>query len=303
MDVARVPVPDFHPDVPEVRSDIADYYWEVQRWNRDVAQAMKLLEDAGELDNTIIAMSGDHGMPFPRCKGNLYDWGARVPLAIRWGVKVRPGRRVKDFTSFTDLAPTFLDAAGVTIPAAMTGRSLVPVLTAGGEGRIDPKRDFMVFGRERHVPAQKIPSMVGYPARAIRTDRWLLILNIEEDRWPAGVPKEATHPMDVHADCDNGPTKSFIVDHRADPKYAKYYKLCFARRPAVELYDCVADPDQVNNLAADPKYAGTLEQLREQLVTYLKATSDPRFTGAPVKFADYPYRAGYLKAYLKKKGY
>jgi arylsulfatase A-like enzyme len=303
MDLAKVPVPDFFPDVAAVRSDIADYYWEVQRWDRDVAAAMELLEDAGELDNTIIAMSGDHGMPFPRCKGNLYDWGARVPLAIRWGAKVQPGRRVTDFASLTDLAPTFLDAAGVTIPDVMTGRSLLPVLTAAGEGRIDPKRDFIVFGRERHVPAQQIPSLVGYPARAIRTDRWLLILNLEPDRWPAGVPEGASHPINVHADCDNAPTKSFIVDHKGDPKYAKYFEWCFARRPAVELYDCTADPDQVNNLAADPERAKTVEQLRNQLVEYLKDTADPRFTDAAVKFDDYPYRAGYLQRYLKQKGF
>jgi len=303
MDLAKIPVPDFFPDVPEIRSDIADYYWEVQRWDGDVAAAMKLLDQAGELDNTIVVMSGDHGMPFPRCKGNLYDWGARVPLAIRWGAKVKPGRRVKDFASLTDLAPTFLDAAGVAIPDAMTGRSLLPVLTAEGDGRSDPQRDFIVFGRERHVPAQQIPSLVGYPARAVRTDRYLLILNLEPDRWPAGVPKDASHPMDVHADCDNGPTKSFIVDRKGDAKYAKYFELCFAKRPAVELYDCVADPNQLNNLAADPKHADTVKQLRRQLIEYLTNTADPRFTDAPVKFDDYPYRAGYLKAYLKKKGF
>lgn len=303
MDLGKIPVPEFLPDVPEVRSDIADYYWEVQRWDRDVTAAIKLLEEADELDDTIIAMSGDHGMPFPRCKGNLYDWGARVPLAIRWGAEVKPGRRVQDFVSLTDLAPTFLEAAGVKVPAAMTGRSLLHFLTDRGEGATDPERDFIVFGRERHVPAQEIPSLVGYPSRAIRTDRWLLILNLEEDRWPAGVPRNASHPMDVHADCDNGPTKSFIVNHKGEPEYAKYFKLCFARRPAVELYDCAADPDQVANLAADPEHAGTIGQLRGRLIEYLKATADPRFTDAPVKFDGYPYRAGYLEAYLKKKGF
>ena len=85
MNIDQVPVPDFYPDVEEVRSDIADYYFEVERWDSDVMAALKLLQKAGELENTIIAMSGDHGMPFPRCKGNLYDWGSRVPLAMRWG--------------------------------------------------------------------------------------------------------------------------------------------------------------------------------------------------------------------------
>ncbi len=303
MDIDAIQVPGFYPNNETVRSDIADYYWEVQRWDQDVAQALVLLEQAGELDNTIVVMTGDHGMPFPRCKGHLYDWGARVPMAMRWGDKIKPGRRVSDFSSFTDLAPTFLTVAAVDVPDVMTGKSLLPVMTGQGQGRMDPTRDSIVFGRERHTPAQKIPSMKGYPARALRTDRWLLILNLEPERWPAGVPTGATHPMNVHSDCDNGPTKSFLVDHRDDGEVAQYYGLCFARRPAVELYDCQADPDQINNLAADPKFAGTIATLRKQLTDYLATTGDPRFTDLPVRFDEYPYRAGYLKEHLEKHGY
>ena len=297
--VDKVHVPSFIPNHEQVRSDIADYYFEVQRWDNDVNEAMKLLEAEGELDNTIVAMSGDHGMPFPRCKGNLYDWGARIPLAIRWGDKVKPGRAITDFTSTTDLAPTFLEAAGIAAPATMTGRSLIPVLESDKEGRVDRERAFMVVGRERHVPAQKMPSMVGYPSRALRTDKWLLILNLESDRWPAGVPKGASHPMDQHADCDNGPTKQFLI---SDPASA-YYALCFAKRGEVELYDCAADPDQVNNLAGKPEYNRTLDELHRQLTGYLVQTSDPRFTDQPVGFDDYPYRAGYMKKRLEEHGY
>ncbi len=293
--VDKVHVPAFYPNNEEIRSDIADYYFEVQRWDSDVGAAMKLLETEGILDDTIVVMSGDHGMPFPRCKGNLYDWGARVPLAVRWGSKVKPGRRVSDFTSLTDLAPTFLEAAGVAAPKEMTGRSLLPVLQSGKAGRVDAKRDFIVFGRERHVPAQKIPSMVGYPARAIRTDEWLLILNLEPDRWPAGVPDDASHPMNQHADCDNGPTKSVIMSNTA----SEYYALCFGKRGAVELYDCGKDKDHVNNLAADPRYGKTIAELRGRLTDYLRQTEDPRFTDAAVEFDDYPYRTGYMKKRLE----
>lgn len=303
MDVDAIHLPAFYPRSETIRSDIADYYWEVQRWDREVGAAMQLIEQAGELDNTIVIMTGDHGMPFPRCKGNLYDWGARVPLAMRWGDKIKPGRRVSDFTSLTDLAPTLLTAAGAKVPDVMTGKSLLPVLCAAGQGRVDPTRNAIVFGRERHTPAQTMPSMGGYPARALRTDRWLLILNLEPERWPAGVPTGATHPMNVHADCDGGPTKSFLVDHRNDTDVASYYRLCFAQRPAVELYDCQADPDQVNNLAADAKYRGVTEELRGQLTKYLVRTQDPRFTDLPVKFDQYPYQAGYLKKRLEKHGY
>lgn len=297
--VDEVHVPSFFPDDEEVRSDIADYYFEVQRWDSDVNEAMKLLEAEGELDNTIIVMSGDHGMPFPRCKGNLYDWGARIPLAIRWGDKVERGRVVTDFTSTTDLAPTFLEAAGLPIPDSMTGRSLLPILRSGREGRVDKERDFMVFGRERHVPAQKMPSLAGYPARALRTDKWLLIMNLEPDRWPAGVPEGASHPIGQFADCDNGPTKQFIMN-RAD---SEHYSLCFAKRPALELYDCAADPDQVTNLAEKPEYKKTLDALRSRLTEYLAQTNDPRFTDQPVRFDEYPYRAGYMKKRFEQHGY
>lgn len=294
--VDKVYVPAFLPNNEQVRSDIADYYFEVQRWDSDVNEAINLLQAEGVLDNTIIAMSGDNGIPFPRCKGNLYDWGARVPLAIRWGKKVKPGRTITDFTSMTDLAPTFLEAAGVQVPQEMTGKSLISTLLSAKEGRVDKKRDFIVLGRERHVPAQKIPSMAGYPARALRTDKWLLILNLEPDRWPAGVPEGASHPMNKHADCDNGPTKSVVMNDTE----SGHYKLCFAKRPAVELYDCEKDPCQIDNLAAKPQYKKTIEQLRNQLTTYLMQTGDPRFTDKPVKFDEHPYLAGYMKKRLEK---
>ena len=298
IDPAKVDVPGFFPDHEEVRSDIADYYFEVQRWDSDVGAALALLEERGLLDDTIVVMTGDHGMPFPRCKGNLYDHGVRVPLAIRWGRVVAPGRTEHGFVSLTDLAPTFLDAAGVSVPEAMTGRSLEPLLTDPRREDARRERDFVVFGRERHVPAQAIPSMDGYPARAIRTDRWLLIHNLRPERWPAGVAEGATHPMNVHADCDNGPTKSLILEHRDDPAFARAWQLCFGLRPEFELYDCNADPDQLENLAADPARAETVERLAARLDAYLEDTDDPREVEDEAAFDSYPYRAGYLQKRL-----
>ncbi|MFW6171659.1 MAG: sulfatase [Planctomycetota bacterium] len=303
IDVEAVHLPDFYPDEEIIRSDIADYYFEVQRWDRDVGTAIKQLEQAGELENTVIVMTGDHGMPFPRCKGNLYDWGARVPLAIRWGSQIPAGQKVSSLVSFTDLAPTFLTVAEAPVPEVMTGKNLLPVLTGKAQSHGEHEEDCVVFGRERHVPAQKIPSMAGYPARAIRTDRWLLILNLKPERWPAGVPEGGTHPMGVHADCDGGPTKSFLIENKSDCEIQEYYQLCFAKRPAVELYDCQADPDQVNNLAGTPGHAEIIETLRQRLTDYLTATGDPRFTDKPVEFNEYPYKGGYLEKHLKQHGY
>ncbi|MFT5474130.1 MAG: N-sulfoglucosamine sulfohydrolase [Kiritimatiellia bacterium] len=283
--VEKIHVPAFYPDNDEIRSDIADYYVEVQRWDSDVGAAIKRLEEAGELDNTIIVMTGDHGFPFPRGKGNLYDWGSRVPLAIRWGEKVKPGRRVTDFVSFTDIAPTFLDAAGVDTPKEMTGKSLLEILTSDKEGRVDRKRDAVVFGRERHTPAQKKPSIDGFPSRAIRADKWLLILNLEPDRWPAGVETGATHRMNTYSDCDDGPTKRIIMAE----KDTTFNAWCFGKRGDIELFDTEKDPDQVTNLAGKPEYAETVKALRQRLITYLEKTNDPRFTDQPVIFDEYPY--------------
>jgi len=293
IDIDKVQVPTFYPNEEVIRSDIADYYFEVQRFDNDVNNAIQLLEEVGELENTIIVMTGDHGMPFPRCKSNLYDMGVRVPLVIRWGDKVKGNRRVKDFVSLTDLAATFLEVAGVNIPEEMTGKSLEPILLSEKEGLINPKRDHVIFGKERHVPGQLAPSLNGYPSRGIRTEQYLYIRNIYPERWPVGVPKGSSHPMDTFPDCDNGPTKTFLIEHSNDSKYEQYYKWSFAKRPAEELYNIRIDPDQINNLAGNPKYDNEKRELSEKLNTLLLDSKDSRMTGEGYKFDKYPYRAPY----------
>ncbi|MCY4188802.1 MAG: sulfatase, partial [Bryobacterales bacterium] len=161
LNLADVHLFEHFPDAEEVRSDVADYYFEVQRFDREVAELLGLLQAMGELDNTLIVMTGDHGMPFPRGKGNLYDSGTRVPMAIMWRGTIPGGRTITDFVSTTDLAPTFLAAAGLEAPPEMTGRSLLPLLRSGRSGRVSPDRDFVLFGRERHVVAQQAPDFGG----------------------------------------------------------------------------------------------------------------------------------------------
>ena len=293
IDTSKIPVPAFYPDAEEIRSDIADYYFEVQRFDRDCGKVVKLLEQIGELDNTLIVMTGDNGMPFPRCKSNVYDMGVHEPMAVRWSAQVKSGRRVRDFVSFADLAPTFLEAAGVKVPKQMTGRSLLPVLLSHKDGLIDKKRAHVIFGKERHVPAQKAPSMKGYPCRGIRTERYLYIRNFAPDRWPAGAPSGATHPMNTYPDCDNSPTKSYLIGRRDNPEVRRYYELSFAKRPAEELYDISKDPDQINNVAESQSYAEIKRELSSILMAQLKKTGDPRVVGGGEKFDEYPYRSLY----------
>ncbi|MBI1374739.1 MAG: sulfatase-like hydrolase/transferase [Phycisphaera sp.] len=290
MDVNAIKLPADLPDDEVVRNDVADYYFEVQRWDSDVAKAVAMLEAAGELDNTIIVMSGDHGMPLPRHKCHLYDSGVRVPMAIRWGARVKAGRRVTDFVSFTDLAPTFLEAANVRIPDEMTGRSLMPVLTSEKSGRVVASRDHVLTGRERHAQGQEKPNPGGYPMRAIRTDGFLYIYNFEPDRWPAGCPDPAlSFNGNACGDCDGGPTKDFMLAHRDDPRFGRLVSLAFDKRPAEELYDLSRDPDQLHNIAEDPFYADIKRTLAMQLMAELKSTEDPRVVGGGEAFDHYPY--------------
>ena len=295
MPLDRVHLFGCFPDHPDVRGDVADYYVEVQRFDQLVGAALKSLEEIGQLDNTIVAMTGDHGMPFPRCKSNLYDSGARVPLAIRFPGSGKPGRTLDDFVSLTDLAPTFLELAGITLPADMTGRSLTGLLTSQQSGRIEPQRDFVLIGKERHVPGQETPDMGGYPCRAIRTHQYLYIRNFEPDRWPAGTPNydQAAIPGAWLADCDNGPTKTYMWENRdKDDAHRRLYELSFGKRPAEELYDVEKDPEQLNNVAADPQYAEIRDKLAKQLTAELEKTGDPRVVGGGEQFDRFPYLGG-----------
>lgn len=296
MDLSKIKLFGHYPDSDAVRGDVADYYFEVQRFDNDVAAAMEKLEKAGLLENTIVVMTGDHGMPFPRCKGNLYDSGARVPLAIRWPGAGKPGRVVEDFVSTTDLAPSFLEAAGVDRLAAMTGRSLLPILKSDKSGRIEAERDHVLIGKERHVAAQEAPDSGGTPMRAIRNDEHLLIRNYRPDRWPAGTPnyKKAFLPGTWLGDCDNGPTKTYMVELREkDDEHRRKYELAFGKRTAIELYDVKADPGQISNIAYLPENRPLVQKLLKQMSDELLATEDPRSkNGADYFFDTPPYLGG-----------
>jgi N-sulfoglucosamine sulfohydrolase len=296
MDLKRIKLPACFPDREVIRTDLADYYWEVQRFDREVGEALALLETNGALDNTIVVITGDHGMPFPRGKSNLYDLGTRVPLAVRWPARVKGGRSVDDFVSLTDLAPTFLEAAGLKPIEVMTGRSFLNVLTSTQSGWVDRGRDHVLFGKERHVPSQERGNPSGYPSRGLRTRDYLYLRNFRPELWPNGVsnPEEA-YIGNSFADCDNGPTKTYLMDHRDEAGVKVYFDLAFAKRPAEELYDLKRDPDQLHNVAAEAAYAEVRKKLAAQLMSELEATRDPRVVGGAEKFDQYPYYGGKQK--------
>ena len=267
-------VPAFFPDVPQVRGDILDYYVEIEWFDRHLARIITLLEERGELDNTMIVVTSDHGMPFPRAKTNLYDYGTRVPLAICWPAKVAGRRVIDDFVNLTDLAPTFLEAAGLEVPSEVTGRSLMKILESAKQGRVDPQRDKVVIGRERHG-YNRVPH-VGYPCRAIRNYDYLYIRNFKPDRLPG-------------FDTDGGITRSYMLANRHTAQGQRFFRLWFGPRPMDELYDCRADPDQIRNLVDEPAYADVHRKLAAELDAHLRKAGDPRVLGTGDVFETYTY--------------
>jgi len=272
-----VEVPPFWPDVDVVRSDILDYYYEIEWFDSHLASMLVKLEEIGELDNTIVVVTSDNGMPFPRAKTTLYDWGVRMPLSICWGDKMKGGRVVDDLVSHTDFAPTFLEVAGIPVPEEMTGKSLLSILLSDKEGIVDVSRDRIFTATERHTWCR--PDGATYPVRAIRTRDYLYMINFEPDRWPTGGPSFVSSNRTFHGDVDACPTKTFMVNPENMEKYAKEYQLNFGKRPAEELYKIADDPGQIHNLADNPEYDAIRKKLRNDLEAYLRQTGDPRVLG------------------------
>ena len=283
LKLESVVVPPFLPDTPEVRSDLLDYYLEVQRFDREVGEILDKLAAAGELDNTLVVVTSDNGMPFPRGKANVYDAGVHMPLAVRWPGRVTGGRVIDAFVSHMDLAPTFLEAAGLRPPGSMTGRSLWPLLR---DERV-AEREQVFVERERHANVR--PGDLSYPMRAVRTRDFLYIRNFRPDRWPAGDPEKyvAVGPF---GDIDDGPTKQLLLSrHAADEVITPFFELATAKRPAEELYDLRGDPWQVVNVAGRPEHARVQKTLREALDRWMRQTGDPRAKSGADPWDRYPY--------------
>ncbi len=289
-------VPTFWPDNAETRGDMLDYSVEVEHYDTHLGSIIAHLEKAGQLDNTLIVATSDHGMPFPRCKGQAYDYSNHIPLAIRWpkGIKGR-NRTVKDFVSFTDLAPTFLEAAGVKqiapIMQPVSGRSLFDIFASPKSGQVIASRDHVLLGKERHDVGR--PNNGGYPIRGIRKGDHLYLHNFETDRWPAGNPETG------YLNCDASPIKTLLLNQRRGGDY-KYWRLNFGKRPAEELFDVKASRDCVKDLAQNKSQANIKTALKTQLFRELKEQGDPRMFGRGDVFDKYGFASEMWKNFYEK---
>lgn len=280
-------VPSFWPDNEIVRNDMLDYALEIEHADKHLGRMIQTLEKRGLLENTIILMTSDNGMPFPRCKAQEYEYSNHMPLAVMWpkGIK-NPGRTVDDMVSFIDFAPTFLELAGIPFDQSgmhsSPGRSLTDIFYSGKEGQVNPARDFVMIGKERHDYSR--PHNWGYPIRGIVGKDHLYLYNYELDRWPAGNPELG------YLDVDGSPTKTYILNMRRAGGDTKYWDLCFGKRKVhEELYNLAEDPDCLKNLAASEKAGQLKKAMKERMEKVLKKQKDPRMFGNGEVFDSYGY--------------
>lgn len=291
-------VPGYFPDTDTIRNDLLDYAFEIEYMDKQVEKILAYLKETGELDNTIIVYTSDHGMPFPRVKGNQYENANHIPMAVMWkdGIKTT-GRKIDDYVSFIDLAPTFLQAAGITQKQSgmhsFAGKTLFNIFNSNKNGQVDPARNFVLVGQERHDIGR--PNDWGYPIRGLHKNGMLYLINYEPDRWPA------CNPETGYLNTDGGATKTFILNQRRSGIEKAYWRLCFSHRVAVELYDIKKDPDCIINLAGKPHYKSLEAAMKTEMETKLKAEGDYRMLGYGHIYEQYPGAVynGYYEKFMR----
>jgi N-sulfoglucosamine sulfohydrolase len=296
--LSDVNLPGFFPDHEIVRGDMLDYAVEIEWFDMHLERMLNYLEEIGELENTIVIVTADNGMPFPRAKANCYEYGIHVPLAIRYPKEFPGGRVVNDLISFSDFAPTFLEITQTSQEGMLpvSGKSFLHILRSKKQGIVDESKEYVFAGRERHSSSRYLNW--GYPQRAVRSRDHLLIWNMKPERWPAGAPQRINPGTEdellpmygidengehvsewAFTDIDAAPTKSYIIENMEDDAIRPYFDWAHAKRPEFELFDIKTDPYNLTSLAGDPAYAKVENELKDALLQELTKSGDPRVVG------------------------
>lgn len=288
-------VPTYLPDVDEVRGDLLDYATEIEWFDRHLGQIIQELERRDMMQNTIIIVTADNGLPFPSAKANCYDAGIHVPLAICWpGHVIRHGLE-PTMVSLIDIFPTIMELTETESSSILlSGHSLAPLLGIG-KGKYKPHEIYS--GRERHSCAR--PNNCGYPIRSMCQGRYLLIHNFHPERMPAGnaLPQGESNPVNGYCDIDGSPSKKFIIEHRSDSAFVLFFRHAAELRPEYELYDIEQDPDCMNNLAEASSYRRILKQMKKKLSHSLRSMHDSRSSKNPEVWESYPRLRGPMRSF------
>lgn len=260
-DPARVRVPAYHPDTPEVRQDWAQYYDRLTMMDRQVGQLLRDLEADGLADDTIVFFFSDHGSGMPRCKRWLYDSGLHVPLIVhipdRWRHLApadyeAPGTSSR-LVSFVDFAPTLLSLCGVDLPEEYQGQAFL------GPAAQEPRTH--VFGARGRMDERIDMS------RSVSDGRYVYIRNYFPHR-PQGQYLQYMFQT---------PTtrvwKQLFDAGQLNAAQSRFW----TPKECEELYDLQTDPDEVANLAAAHEHAARLDGFRKLLVDHIAAIRDVGF--------------------------
>jgi len=263
-DPAAAPVPPYLPDTPGVRREIARYYDNLAVQDQQVGEALRILEHSGQADRTIVIYMSDHGRGLCREKRWCYEAGLHMPLIIRWPAGLgpppfAPGSRDDQIVAWVDLAPTILSLCGVAIPANYHGRVFL------GAGVSTPPRQFAYAGRDRMDEQFD-------RVRVCRSQRHLYIRNyfplvpyMQRNRYMENSVTTLALRIGRHEGTLTPPQAAFMADHK----------------PVEELYDTVADPHCIHNLADAPDHRATLLAHRAELERFLAAHGDYGATPEP----------------------
>ena len=311
-------VPGFLPDNDVIRGDLLDYAVEIEWFDLHLQRMLEYLEEIGELENTIVIVTSDNGMAFPSAKANAFEYGVHVPMAIRYPKSFPGGRTVKDPIGFIDLAPTILELTETSSEGMLplSGNSMVSILKSEEQGNIDKGRKHVFAGRERHSSSRYLNW--GYPQRIIRGGDYIYIWNMKPDRWPTGAPqkinpKDSTKLLPMYGldkngkylkqsaftDIDDAPSKTNIIENHDKDDMKLYFDLINEKRPEFELYNVVADPFCLNNLAGNQTHDETENALKQALIKELIRTRDPRVVGPDQEIFDSYKRYSPMRAFPK----
>ncbi len=311
-----VEVPGFFPDAEIVRGDMLDYAVEIEWFDLHLQRMLTYLEEKGELENTIVIVTADNGMPFPRAKANGYDYGIHVPFAVRFPKNFPGGRIVDDPVSFADIAPTILEITGTSAEGMLpiSGKSILNILRSKNQGVVDASKKYVYSGRERHSSSRYLNW--GYPQRMIRSKDFLLIWNAKPERWPAGAPQaldsvgklspmygideKGEHHSDwAFTDIDGSPTKSYIIENWKDETIKPFFDWALAKRPEWEFFDVQNDPYCLNNIAGKDEFAAVEKEMKEVLMAELEKSQDPRVVGPDKEVFDSYIRYSPMREFPK----
>jgi uncharacterized sulfatase len=251
--------PNFSSQSEHSRTRHLDYLLEIEWFDIQLGEIIKILKESGEYENTLIVVTSDNGSPMPGAKCNLYDFGIHVPMVILWPEKVKPGQISDELISQIDLAPTFLEIAGLSKPDGMTGRSFLGLLLENNSRKYNPRK--YIFAAQEKSSHQRKDNL-GYPMRCVRSEEFLYIRNFKPERWPDG--------------------------EAPDPGRLKRYNHWSLQRPSEELYNVVNDPACLVNLAERPEYNAIRIDLQKILYDTLWAQQDPRVMGFGDIFESFP---------------